>query len=95
MDEHVHVAEDDLYRMVHAANRQGASRALVGPVAMRLLRGAYAPYDGPPGPEVTETLLGLPIEEDAEIPDLGWQLHDQQNRVFNAGRFTVHDCGGQ
>lgn len=95
MNEHSHVAAYDLYRLVDDANRKGGIRAAIGPVAMRLLRDVYAPYEGPPPPDVTETVLGLPIEEDDEIPDFGWQLHDQNNRVINAGRFTIHDhdCG--
>lgn len=94
MNEHSHVAAMDIYKLVDDANRKGAQRCRVGPTAMRLLRAQFAPYEDPP-PGVTETLAGLPIEEDADIPGLGWQLHDGAGEVVHAGRFVVHDhdCG--
>jgi hypothetical protein len=91
-----HVAWADVYAMVQQANRKQARRAMVGPVAMRLLRDAYASYADAPPPGVTETLMGLPIEEDEEIPPVGWQLHDRSGQVVHAGCFTIHhddDCG--
>lgn len=95
MNEHAHIAMNDLYTLVRQANRKQACRATLGPVAMRMLRDQYAPYDGEPPPDVTETLMGLPITGDDEIPDFGWQLHDHNNQVVHAGCFTVHDhdCG--
>jgi len=94
-----HIAAMDLYSMGGRAVRLGAERLVVGPAALELLCAMFPvpddPLAGPDDPgEVEHTLMGIPISDDAEVPDFGWQAHAGDGRVVCAGRLTVHsgDC---
>jgi len=94
-----HIAAMDLYSMGGRAVRLGAERLVVGPAALELLCAMFPVPDDPPGADeegvtVEHTLMGLPISDDVEVPDFGWQAHAGDGRVVCAGRLTVHsgDC---